>query len=43
VALIRRPNEVQEPVTTATMIYHEMGMRFWLEQAEAEMRFEIGR
>jgi hypothetical protein len=27
----------QEHVATATTMYREMGMRFWLEQAEAEM------
>jgi hypothetical protein len=25
-------------LTTATAMYREMGVRFWLEQAEAEMR-----
>src|SRR5262249_36040305 len=28
----------QEHLTTATTMYREMDMRFWLEQAEAEMR-----
>jgi hypothetical protein len=28
--------EVQEHVRTATTIYREMDMRFWLEQAEAD-------
>ena len=27
----------QEHLTTATTMYGEMDMRFWLEQAEAEM------
>jgi hypothetical protein len=27
----------QEHLTTATTMYREMDMRFWLEQAEAEM------
>jgi len=27
-----------EHLTTATAMYREMGMRFWLEQAEAELR-----
>jgi hypothetical protein len=27
--------EAQEQLTTATTMYREMGMRFWLEQAEA--------
>jgi hypothetical protein len=30
--------EAQEHLTTATTMYGEMHMRFWLEQAEAEMR-----
>jgi len=30
--------EAQEHLTTATTMYHEMDMRFWLDQAEAEMR-----
>ena len=30
--------QAQEHLTTATTMYREMGMRFWLEQAEAEMR-----
>jgi hypothetical protein len=29
--------EAQEHLTTATTMYREMDMRFWLEQAEAEM------
>jgi class 3 adenylate cyclase/tetratricopeptide (TPR) repeat protein len=29
--------EAQEHITTATTMYREMGMRFWLEQAEAEI------
>jgi hypothetical protein len=28
--------EAQEHLTTATNMYREMGMQFWLEQAEAE-------
>jgi hypothetical protein len=28
----------QEHLTTATTMYREMDMRFWPEQAEAEMR-----
>jgi hypothetical protein len=27
--------QAQEHLTTATTMYREMGMRFWLEQAEA--------
>jgi tetratricopeptide (TPR) repeat protein len=30
--------EAQEHLTTATTMYREMDMRFWLERAEAEMR-----
>jgi hypothetical protein len=30
-------HEAQEHLTTATTMYREMGMRFWLEQAEAEL------
>jgi tetratricopeptide (TPR) repeat protein len=30
--------EAQERLTTATTMYREMDMRFWLEQAEAEMK-----
>ncbi len=29
--------EAQEHLTTATMMFHEMDMRVWLEQAEAEL------
>jgi hypothetical protein len=28
----------QEHLATATTMYREMGMRFWLEQAEAELK-----
>jgi tetratricopeptide (TPR) repeat protein len=38
--LCRRTDQRQkahEHLTTATMLYREMGMRFWLEKAEAEM------
>ena len=28
--------QAQEHLTTATTMYREMDMRFWLEQAEAE-------
>jgi len=31
-----KPNVLQEHLTTATVMYREMGMRYWLEQAEAE-------
>ena len=30
--------QAQEHLTTATAMYREMDMRFWLEQAEAELR-----
>jgi tetratricopeptide (TPR) repeat protein len=32
----RQREQAQEHLATATMMYREMGMRFWLEQAEAE-------
>ena len=28
----------QEHVAAATAMYHDMGMTYWLEQAEAQMR-----
>jgi hypothetical protein len=30
--------QAQEHLTTATAMYREMGMTYWLEQAEAEIR-----
>jgi hypothetical protein len=30
--------QARERLTTATAMYREMNMRFWLEQAEAELR-----
>ena len=33
-----RREQAQEHLTTATTMWREMDMRFWLEQAEAEMR-----
>jgi hypothetical protein len=30
--------QAQEHFTTATTMYREMDMRFWVEQAEAELR-----
>jgi hypothetical protein len=30
--------QAQEHLATATMMYREMDMRFWLEQAETQMR-----
>ncbi len=32
-----KPQQAQEHLTTATTMYREMDMRFWLEQAEASM------
>jgi tetratricopeptide (TPR) repeat protein len=34
-------DEAQEHLTTATTMYHEMDMRFWLEKAQAETK-ELG-
>ena len=36
-----RRDEARDHLTTATTMYREMDMRFWLEQAEAEMS-ELG-
>ena len=33
--------QAQEHLTTATTMYREMDMRYWLEQAEAELK-ELG-
>jgi tetratricopeptide (TPR) repeat protein len=33
-----RQQEAQKHLTTAMALYRDMGMRFWLEQAEAELR-----
>jgi len=30
--------QAQEHLTTATAMYREMGMTYWLEKAEAEMK-----
>jgi hypothetical protein len=30
--------QAQEHLTTATTMYREMGMTYWLEQAEAQLR-----
>jgi hypothetical protein len=30
--------QAREHLTTATTMYHEVGMAYWLEQAELEMR-----
>jgi hypothetical protein len=32
------PEQAQEHLTTARAMYREMGMTYWLEQAEAELR-----
>ena len=32
------PEQARAQLTTATTMYREMDMRFWLEQTEAEMR-----
>jgi hypothetical protein len=36
-----RREQAQEHLTMATTMYREMGMGFWLEKAEAEMK-ELG-
>jgi hypothetical protein len=33
-----KSEQAREHLTTATAMYREMDMRFWLEQAEAEVR-----
>ena len=33
----KRPNWTHEHVNTATAMYREMGMPFWVEKAEAEL------
>jgi tetratricopeptide (TPR) repeat protein len=33
-----KPEQAREHLTSAATMYREMDMRFWLEQAEAEMR-----
>jgi tetratricopeptide (TPR) repeat protein len=33
-----KPEQAREHLTTATLMYGEMDMRFWLEQTEAELR-----
>jgi hypothetical protein len=33
-----KPEQAQEHLTTATAMYGEMDMRFWLEQAQAQLR-----
>jgi hypothetical protein len=35
-----KQQEAREHLTTATTMYREMDMRFWLEKAEAELRDE---
>jgi hypothetical protein len=34
--------QAQNYLTTATTMYREMGMTYWLEQAEREMKDELG-
>jgi hypothetical protein len=34
--LTGKREQAQEHLTTATTMYHEMGMMYWLERAEAE-------
>ena len=34
---IGKPQQAQEHLRTATMMYREMDMAFWLEKAETEM------
>ena len=34
----RKGQDPQEDLTTATTMYREMDMRFWLEKAEKEMK-----
>ena len=36
--LTGKREQAQEHLTTATTMYREMGMRYWLEQAEAELK-----
>jgi hypothetical protein len=32
-----KPQQAQEHLSTATTMYRDMGMTYWLEKAEAEM------
>jgi hypothetical protein len=34
----RKPQQAQEHLTTATTMYREMGMTYWLEQAAAALK-----
>jgi hypothetical protein len=34
----RKPTQAHEHLVTAKAMYHEMDMRFWWEQADAQMR-----
>ena len=36
--LYHRTDQAQEHLATATTMYREMGMHFWLDQAETEAR-----
>jgi len=33
-----KPEQAREHLTTATTMYREMGMTYWLEKAEAEIK-----
>ena len=33
-----KPKDAQEQLATATTMYRDMDMRFWLEQAEVELK-----
>jgi len=33
-----KPEQAQEHLTTATTMYREMGMSYWLEKAEVELK-----
>jgi hypothetical protein len=35
---VGKGEEAEEQLTTATTMYREMDMRFWVEQAEAEVK-----
>ena len=35
---LNRDARAHEHLTTATIMYHDMGMAFWLDRAEAELR-----
>ena len=35
---VSKRNQARDHLTVAMTMYRDMGMRFWLEQAEVEMR-----